>query len=294
MMAMDYDKAAIRQQLETDGYAVLPGFLGADEIARLRGTVGGFFTSGRGVVFNLGKTQPNAAIEVPELAWLFADPRVTGFFKDVFGERGAFFTGHCDIHNSMVSNWHRDTGGPGHPYFDEPCFTDDCRVYKMAFYLQDHLDGQGMTLRPGSHRQDGKPVGEETILRSRAGDAVVFDVRIDHRGREPNPLERSIQRGARFAKRTAAKLSGQPETPGQPEWTLAARETLDRLTGTQERMSVFFTFGADNRFSRQFARNNMDRQLSQYAGGRVAYPAGLQERLEAAGVAVFQPEPQPA
>ena len=291
---MAYDTAAIRAQLETDGYAVLPGFLEAADIARLRQIVGGFFDSGRGAVFNLGKTQPNAAIEVPELAWLFADSRVTGFFQGVFGERGAFFTGHCDIHNSMVSNWHRDTGGPGHPYFAEPGFTDDCRFYKMASSLQVHLDGQGRPLRPGSHRQDGKPVGEETILRSRAGDAVVFDVRIDHRGREPSTIESAIQRGARFAKRTAARVSGRPETPGQPQWTLGARETLDRLTGTQERMSVFFTFGADNRFSRQFARNNMDRQLSQYKGGRLAYPAGLQDQLEAAGVTVFQPEPQPA
>lgn len=291
---MDYDTTAIRQQLETDGYALLPGFLNGDEIARLRQIVGGFFDSGRGVVFNLGKTQPNAAIEVPELAWLFADPRVTGFFKGVLGERGAMFTGHCDIHNSMVSNWHRDTGGPGHPYFDDPCFTDECRVYKMAFYLQDHHDGQGMTLRPGSHRQDGKPVGEAISLKSRAGDALVFDVRIDHRGRLPNPVERTIQRGARFAKRTAARLSGTEETPGQPHWTLSARELLDRMNGTQERMSVFFTFGADNRFARQFARNNMDRQLSQYAGGRVAYPGDLQARLEAAGVAVFQPELQEA
>jgi hypothetical protein len=264
------------------------------DIARLRAVVGDFFASGGGVVFNLGKTQPNAAIEVPGLAPLFADARVTGFFKALLGARGALFTGHCDIHNSMVSNWHRDTGGPGHPYFDEPCFTDDCRVYKMAFYLQDHLDGQGLTVRPGSHLRDGAATGPEVSLKSRAGDAVVFDVRIEHRGREPNLVESGIQRGARFAKRSAARLAGKAETPGQPDWTLHAREAMDRLTGTADRMSVFFTFGADNRFSRQFARTNMGRQLEQYDGGGIAYPAGLAENLAASDVAVYQPEPQPA
>jgi hypothetical protein len=80
MMTVGYDIDAIRHQLETEGYAVLPAFLHAEEIARLRDIVGSFFDSGRGVVFNLGKTQPNAAIELPELAFLFADRRVIGFF----------------------------------------------------------------------------------------------------------------------------------------------------------------------------------------------------------------------
>lgn len=294
MIAMSYNVAAIRKQLEIKGYATLPGFLRPDEIAHLRAIVGDFFARGNGVVFNLGKTQPNAAIEVPELAFLFADPRVTAFFKELFGRNGTLFTGHCDIHNSTVSNWHRDTGGPGHPYFQEPCFTDECRVYKMAFYLQDHADGQGLTVRPRSHLADGAAARKEVSLTICAGDAVVFDVRIEHCGREATRLERAIQRGARFAKRTMARLSGTPDTPGQPEWTFHAREAMDRMMGKQDRMSVFFTFGADNRFSRQFAHANMCRQLEQYAAGRIAYPEGLLEALSAAGIAVYQPDPQPA
>jgi hypothetical protein len=291
---MAYDIDAVRGQLESEGYALLPGFLRASDIARLRDIVGSFFRGGNGVVFNLGKTQPNAAIELPELAFLFADPRVTGFFKALFEPEGALFTGHCDVHNSMVSNWHRDTGGAGHPYFEEPCFTGECRVYKMAFYLQDHKDGQGLTVRPGSHLRESNGAEQPVSLMTLAGDAIVFDVRIEHRGREPNLLERAIQRGARFAKRTLAKLSGRPETPGQPTWTFRAREALDRMTGTRDRMSVFFTFGVDNRFSRQFARANMGRQLEQYANGRINYPESLTLPLSMAGVAIYQPDTQSA
>ena len=288
---MDYDTEAIRKQLETDGYAVLPGFLDATEIARLRAIVGGFFEAGNGVIYSLGQTQPNAAVEVPELSFLFADPRITGFFKQLYGEDGTLFTGHCDIHNSMVSDWHRDTGGPGHPYFDEPCFTDECRVYKMAFYLQDHEDGNGLTVYPGSHKQDGPATGEPVSLMSRAGDAVVFDVRIQHRGRKANLPEWAIHR---FATRVADRIPGKPLGSGKSQWTLAARKAMDRATGTDERMSVFFTFAADNRFGRQFARTNMDRQLDQYAPGRrIAYPQGLPEALRNAGIAIYQPEPQP-
>lgn len=286
---MGYDIDAIRDQLRTDGYAVLPDLLGEDEIARLREIVGGFFGSGRGVVFNLGKTQPNAAIEVPELGFLFADPKIAGFYKELYGADGTLFTGHCDIHDSIVSNWHRDTGGPGHPYFDEPCFTDECRVYKMAFYLQDHMDGQGLTVVPGSHREDGNSGGKPVSIQSKAGDAVVFDVRINHRGREPSGLETVIQRGARFGARTLAKLGLRDASEGQPRWTSGARELLDRATGTGSRMSVFFTFGADNRFSHQFARTNMDRQLSQYADCGHGYPDGLASALAEQGIAVYRP-----
>lgn len=286
---MKYDIDSIREQLRTQGYATLPGLLGDDDIARLRGIVGDFFDSGRGVVFNLGKTQPNAAIEVPDLGYLYTDPRIAGFFRELFADEGALFTGHCDIHDSIVSNWHRDTGGAGHPYFDEPCFTQDCRVYKMAFYLQDQRDGGGLTVVPGSHSEDGDSGAEPVTIKSRAGDAVVFDVRINHRGRGPSMLETAIQRTARIGVRALTKLGLRDSTAGQPRWTSSAREMLDRATGKRSRMSVFFTFGADNRFSHQFARTNMERQLSQYADGGKGYPQGLASALEAQGIAIYTP-----
>lgn len=287
----DHDIAAMRTALEQDGYVLVRDFFSADEIARQRRIVEDFFASGRGVVFNLGKTQPNAAIECPELSWLFAEPRVTTLFKQLFGNRGAMFTGHCDMHSSIVSSWHRDTGGPGHPYFDDSCFDPECRVYKMAVYLQDHGDGNGLTVHPGSHLRDGKPVGPELSIETKAGDVVVFDVRIHHRGREPNAVEAALTRAGRVGSRLAARVGGRPSESGQPYWTLMAREALDKVTRTPPKLSIFFTFGARNRFSESFARTNMQRQLGQYAAGGSVYPDGLADRLADADVAVYQPQP---
>lgn len=289
MTVAGIDTDLVREQVRKDGYTTLPGFLNAEEIERLRSTVGEFFASGRGAVFNLGLTQPNAAIEVPGLAWLFSDPRVVSLFKGVYGEEGTFFTGHCDIHDSIVSNWHRDTGGPGHPYFDGACFDPDCRVYKLAFYLQDQLDGGGLTVIPGSHLSEDYPERDPVELRSKAGDAVLFDVRIQHRGRSPNAFETTIQRGGRFLSRMAQKAGLRKGSDGQPRWTAQLRTAIDRVTGTQPRLSVFFTFGPQNRFTRQFAQSNMARQLEQYRDGHLGYPEELVTRLSAQGVTVFDP-----
>lgn len=283
------DALALRTALDRDGYAVIPNFFSADEVFRMRDTVQRFFDGGRGTIYNLGKTQPNAAIECPELAWLFADSKVTMLFKQLFGDGGAMFTGHCDLHSSIVSNWHRDTGGPGHPYFDEPCFVPDCRVYKVAIYLQDHADGNGLTVNPGSHARDALPDTRELSLKTRTGDIVVFDVRLRHRGRKPNIVEQGLLRAGRTASRLATRLSGGYGFTEQPRWAYALRDLLDRISGTPEKLSIFFTYGARNRFSEQFARTNMQRQLGQYTGGGNAYPDGLVEQLGRAEVAVYMP-----
>lgn len=274
----------MREALQNDGYVVLPGFFSQAELQRMRDIVGRFFGGGRGVIYNLGKTQPNAAIECAELSWLFADPKVTGLFKQLLGNHGAMFTGHCDLHDSIVSNWHRDTGGPGHPYFEDPCFAPDCRVYKMAIYLQDHADGNGLTVHPGSHLSDEPPQGPAAPLKTAAGDAIVFDVRVSHRGRRPNAAERLLTR----AGRVTSRLGG--SSAGQPTWTYLARKAMDQLGGVPPKLSIFFTYGAQNPLTEQFARANMARQLDQYASGGGIYPADLTDKLRQSDVAVYEPE----
>lgn len=285
------DIGDLRARLDRDGYVVLPALFSREEIQRLRAAVLGYF-DGRGVIFQLGKTQPNAAIECPDISWLFPDPRVVSTFQQAYGAKDVLFTGHCDIHQNAFSAWHKDTG-PANGYFDEDCFVDDCRVYKMAIYLQDHDDGQGMTLAPGSHRS--APWGRnETVgvpLRSKAGDAVLFDVRIDHRGRLPNTAERLLHFASRGIKRVLGPVFPALRQPGDVKLMYGLARLWAKLTGQPTRMSVFFTFGGPDRFARQFARTNMNRQLSQYVGGGAGgYPPGLVEGLKAQGVEAYMGE----
>lgn len=288
------DFADARARLDRDGYVVLPRLFSAEEIQRLRSGVSGFFDRG-GVIFQLGKTQPNAAIECPDIGWLFSDPKVVGVFQQLYGARNILFTGHCDIHQDAFSQWHKDTG-KNDGYFDEDCYVDDCQVFKMAIYLQDHDAGDGMTLVPGTHRKRAWPTDETgaTPLRSKAGDAVVFDVRIDHRGRRATGVEKLLHFASRGIKRVGGVVFPKLREPGDVPAMYAANRAWAALTGQKQRMSVFFTFGAPDRYARQFARTNMARQLSQYVGGgAVAYPPGLVDRLEAQGVEVYKGE-QPA
>lgn len=280
--------AELRIGLEEDGYVVLPGLLPEDVISRLRSIVDGFFASGRGVVFNLGRAQPNAAVECPDLSFLFSDPRVTDSFRRLLGTSQIKFTGQCDIHSNIISTFHRDTG-QNHDYFAEPCFVDDCRLYKMGIYLQDHLDGKGLTVHPGSHREPDGPTRPALTLRTRAGDAIVFDVRIVHRGQAPSRFEAGLHKANRTLNKLGQRLLGRSRSAGEPSFGYDLREVIRRLGGGRRKLAVFFTFGPRNRFTDQFASASIARQLSQYGDGRCAYPEGMVEALRAADVEVHEP-----
>ncbi|CAB4323191.1 MAG: hypothetical protein F2520_04665 [Actinobacteria bacterium] len=278
---------SVRNELDESGFAVVPSVLDPDEVARLRGTLTTHFGE-RGSAFNLGWTQPNAAIECPDISWVFSHPKVLETYRDAYGSNDLLFTGHCDIHQDSFSAWHKDTGS-GDCYFDEDCFVEECRVIKMAIYLQDHFDEAGLTVAPGSHRsrQWGSSEDGARSIASRAGDAVLFDVRIDHRGRRPSSTERIMHTTGMSVSKIIRRVTRSTHAPGEPAALSRIAEHLPRTT----RQSVFFTIALDDRFGEQFARNNMSRQRRQYADPiGDSYPDGLAERMGEAGVAVFQPD----
>ena len=276
----------IMEQLDRDGYALVPGVLDAAEIARLQDIVGRSLRT-HGAAFNMGLTQPNAAIECPELSWLFADERVLGAYREAYVGSEMRFTGHCDIHQDSFSTWHKDTGA-GDCYFEEDCFVEQCRVIKMAIYLEDHLDGSGLTVVPGSHRvsQWHRSADGAVSVATRAGDVVLFDIRLDHRGRRPSPAESTLWNLGLRSVRAARRILPTSRPIGES----TALKGLARVVPHASRRSVFFTIAPNDRFGAQFARNNMSRQTSQYdASGASSYPDGLAERLQAAGLHVFEP-----
>jgi MoxR-like ATPase len=55
----------------------------------------------------------------------------------------------------------------------------------------------------------------------------------------------------------------------------------------RDRLSVFFTFGYPNRFTEDFSRANMKRQLDQNRNEARAVPAALKENFEKAGVRIY-------
>ena len=92
----------MRQALDADGIFVVRNALSQAEIRELRDILVRHLTRG-GLRYCLGRTQGNAAVKVPDLAFIFAHPRILTVVKQVLGETNVVFTGHCDIHMNMLS-----------------------------------------------------------------------------------------------------------------------------------------------------------------------------------------------
>lgn len=272
---------AMRQALDEDGIFVVRNVLSPEEVDRLRDTLRRHLTT-NGVRLSLGKTQPNAAAKVPDLAFIFAHPRIVQVITQVLGESNVVFTGHCDIHMNMLSGWHKDSGEtvPG-GYFTGPYMASpDCRVYKVAIYLQNTDLRDGFTARLGSHHQPDLSIGEKVNAQSRIGDIVVFDVRITHTGQLPDTVEKGLKGLSRVINK------GQRDKQ-DPSWITRLKARYWKAIGRRDRLSVFFTYGAPNTFTYDFANANMNRQARQgAAGGLTGLPPQLREALESEGVSL--------
>jgi hypothetical protein len=272
----------MRQALDQDGIFVVRNALSPADVAELRSILLRNLPKG-GQRFMLGRGQFNASVKVPELAFIFSHQRILKVIKQVLGEDNVVFTGHCDIHMNMLSGWHKDSGEnvPG-GYFSGPYMTsDDCRVYKVAVYLQDTAPGDSFTARLGSHRETDLTVGPEVDVLSRTGDIVVFDVRITHVGQLPNPIEKGLVGVSRLINRGSRERQ-------DPAWVSRIKETYWKLTGRRDRLAVFFTYGADNTFTYDFAEANMNRQerVGSAHDSTESLPPALSAALANEGVAL--------
>ncbi len=269
----------MRQALDSDGIFVVRNALTQAEVDRLRDILLSHLPR-RGLRAALGRTQPNAAENVPELAFIFAHPQILTVIKQVLGETDVVFTGHCDIHMNMLSGWHKDSGEtvPG-GYFTGPYMTSpDCRVFKVAIYLQDTGRRDGFTARLGSHRETDLSVGPEATVQSRTGDIVVFDVRITHTGQLPDPIEKGL-------KGLSLALNRGQRDQHDFAWISRMKELYWKSIRRRDRLSVFFTYGAPNTFTDDFAKANMRRQVRQGAvRDSVGIPPNLGAMLDKEGV----------
>jgi hypothetical protein len=160
---------SLADRVDRDGYAIVEGLFTPAEIASLRETCDRFFATRPHMRSNLGRNLPNAVQYVPDIHWLYSHPRVIAAFREALGSDDVVFTRHCDIAQNRLSAWHKDTGH-NPPYFSGDFIHDDsCRVYKMAVYLEDHVDNDhGLWVRRGSHHIPNLESGEPLHLPTRA------------------------------------------------------------------------------------------------------------------------------
>lgn len=250
----------IANDLRNNGFVVIKNVLSTREIFELRKIVSNHFAT-KGIANNSGLTQPNAAVKVPEISWLFYHPKILSLMGELVGRDKIMFTSHCDVHSSILTGWHKDDGMTfmDGGYFGKASYNEeDCRVYKVAIYLQDHdRNLGGLSVRKGSHWLSGLSQGEEVYLPTKAGDAIVFDVRLTHTGqRDAVPISQ-LKKPIGITKRVARKLFN---VEGRKIDRLL-QKIYNQISG--ERLSIFFTYGVANEYTKKFAANNMRRQVLQ-------------------------------
>ena len=263
--------------LLTNGFVVFPGVLTAREISRLRAQVSNTLDE-QGIDKAGGTVLPNAAAEAQEIGWIFSHPSIIARVREATGLDEMVFTMEADLHrNFLASHWHKDSGEQvmDRGYFDcDAIVSDECRVYKVALYLQDHLaDGGSLHVRPGSINTADLALGPDHPISVRAGDLLLFDVRITHRGVSPGFLDQFLL--------GMAKLSFPRDSA---PFAARLRRRRLRLVKQPDRLAVYFAFGKPNDASYRFAKRNMKRQLTHLGRESSRLPAELIKSFNESGI----------
>ncbi len=263
---------SIKEAIERDGYAVVRSLLTPSEIDRLRDALIAHF-AGEWRWEGLGKHQPNAALEIPAISWLFTHPPIVAAFRTLFGREDLVFTTNCDAHMNMLSWWHKDTSeGAGGCFSGNYFAREKCGVYRAGVYLQDHLSNpHGLKVRRGSHHARWLDSGEAVILRTRAGDVVFFDIRTTHAGQFADPVETVLLRAGRWLRREAEAA--------------AIKDRYQRFLGKRQKLSIFFTYGMPGRDTDEFCAFELGAKRARSKKGALSLPPDLAAGLKLADIA---------
>jgi len=233
----------IKQQIQRDGFVVVPDLLTPHEIGTLRDACSDFLRH-HWRETNLGKFWGNAAGSVPGIEWIFTHPGILATFREILDSDDVVFTGNSDIQLSRLSGWHRDNGDG--QYYQEDCYrSDEHQIYRAGIYFQDHAgNAHGLRVRPGSHRSPQLMTDQNPVyVPTRLGDVVFLDVRVSHSGQIPDPVERSIWQ-------VSSSLNN-------PKLGRHLKDLYWQLIDRQNKMSLFFAYGMPNRFTDQFIQATM-------------------------------------
>lgn len=269
---------SLQADLASRGWCVVHRLISENEVANLRAAAKAHFARSAHRLSNLGRNQPNFVRHAPDLAEVACHPRVLQAFRAALGPQ-IVFTGQSDLSVGRLSHWHKDSDDLGSPV--RVAAARDFSVVKMALYLEDHLDDRGtFHVRRSSQTAPSLDAGASESVPLKAGDAVLFDVRLTHAGRFADPVERGLHRACRLHSRGAVDR----------EWAVRARELWWRLLGRGERAGVFMTFGRPGPWTERFSRVNQLRQASYNAeiglGAEKGPPHHVVMRLKALGVGI--------
>ncbi len=264
---------SLQEGIERDGYVIARNILTGEEIARLRHALIQHFQLSW-TVEGLGKHQPNAAVEIAAIRWVFTHPAILATFRELFGQDRLVFTGNCDAHMNMLSWWHKDTSeGAGGCFSGDYFSRSDCRVYRAGIYLQDHDIRHGLTVRNGSHHTKSLTTGLVETLRTHAGDVIFFDIRLTHAGQFADPVENLLLRAGRKLRREVGAA--------------AIKARYQRLMGKADKLSIFFTYGVPGAATDEYCRFEYEAKKGQTNSEARYLPDRLIAELQASDLEYY-------
>lgn len=238
---------ALQENLAANGYAIVRNVLTPEQVRALRLAMKTHLKSGGWYNYG-GKFQVQAMHAVPAVAEILTSDAILHVLQEITQPLDVVLTGECDLMINTTSTWHKDI--THHPvYMDGRIFADEgFRVFKVAFYLQDQGETSRATLkvRPKSHRLAKGETMPITKAAVRAGDALIFDVRIDHLGQLPTLTDRVLRK-------VLEKLGPKLHIDAQKTLTQARSAMRWLRHKTADRMAVFVTFGPSEPWTLAYA-----------------------------------------
>lgn len=242
----------VQNDLRSDGYMVIRNLLSPEQVKTLRSTVRRHLKSAGTFQYG-GKFQLYAMYVSDEVARLLTSDMILDRLKEITQPFDTVLTGECDLMINTTSSWHTDVVHYRH-YEDGSIFCDnDFSVYKIAFYLQDQDESSPATLKvkPRSHLKGLVQSMPAKALAVRAGDAIIFDVRIEHAGQAPTSVDRSL--------RKLFELIG-PRLRLDPQKAFTTtRRIIRQITMKPDRVGVFMTFGPSDAQTLSYAEEGTHR-----------------------------------
>ncbi len=196
----------LAKQFHKDGFILIPDVLNTDEVTQLRSFALEQFSKPPAEQFK--SDTENVLFDFynryPHLRWLlFKEPTLSVLRKIL--KNNIAISRENAIQKGYYARWHKDTSPQerGGYYFQ---WQPDYLMVQVAYYMQDNdpRQGGGLDVEPGSHRQRfdpflrrerptkfqklidkylplGEPIKKPHTIMGKAGDAVIFHFRMNHR-----------------------------------------------------------------------------------------------------------------
>jgi Phytanoyl-CoA dioxygenase (PhyH) len=264
-----------------NGYTVVEQLFSVAEIERLRAlaldTLADYENRGR------GSTEPGREgairgvqgdlLSVPSLRHVLLDPRVLRIVRELLGDTPYYFgDSSFRVGKNGARGWHRDNvnrrrwrGGPD--------WHDPYPLLRCGLYMQDqaHFSG-GLALRPRSNRPRRRLPTRGMLVRARAGDLVVWDLRTVHSGE-------------------VVRMRGLPRLALPPRLQTLLPDRL-RVPEERERVVVFMTFALPGAHLENYISylRTRDYMRDTWASARVG--AEVWAQAESAGLGVLRSIPE--